>query len=112
MERKVKDPLVLSVKAFLENMGYELVFIGKGSFHIVKVFLGVRNRVFCPFSYSSPHVIAVRERIRINGQPLSENAFASYFWEVYDQLNERRVIIQLLEIVFEIFGLRVCCRYK
>jgi len=36
--------------------------------------------------YSSPHLVAVRERIRINGQPLSERDFARYFWRVYNSL--------------------------
>ncbi|KAF9869962.1 folylpolyglutamate synthase [Colletotrichum karsti] len=34
----------------------------------------------------SPHLIAVRERIRINGAPLSEALFARYFFEVWDRL--------------------------
>ncbi|PRD34746.1 UNVERIFIED_CONTAM: Folylpolyglutamate synthase [Trichonephila clavipes] len=33
--------------------------------------------------YSSPHLISVNERIRINGKPISKDAFAKYFWEVY-----------------------------
>uniref|UniRef100_A0AAY5K5K9 Folylpolyglutamate synthase n=1 Tax=Esox lucius TaxID=8010 RepID=A0AAY5K5K9_ESOLU len=37
--------------------------------------------------YSSPHLIQVRERIRINGQPISKELFTKYFWEVYDQLD-------------------------
>ncbi|KAA1466317.1 FolC bifunctional protein [Dentipellis sp. KUC8613] len=42
--------------------------------------------------YTSPHLIAVRERIRVNGQPLSEEDFAKYFFEVWDRLekNEQR----------------------
>ncbi|XP_059351170.1 folylpolyglutamate synthase, mitochondrial-like isoform X1 [Daphnia carinata] len=36
--------------------------------------------------YSSPHLIEVRERIRINGKPLSKEEFARYFWEVYNPL--------------------------
>ena len=36
--------------------------------------------------YSSPHLVAVRERIRINGQPLSQHDFARYFWRVYNSL--------------------------
>jgi folylpolyglutamate synthase/dihydropteroate synthase len=32
---------------------------------------------------SSPHLIEPRERIRINGQPLSEALFAHYTREVY-----------------------------
>ncbi|GAA6006148.1 hypothetical protein JCM11491_002049 [Sporobolomyces phaffii] len=36
--------------------------------------------------YSSPHMVAVRERIRINGRPIEEDLFAKYFWEVWDRL--------------------------
>ncbi|KAJ4478279.1 FolC bifunctional protein [Lentinula aciculospora] len=36
--------------------------------------------------YSSPHLVAVRERIRVNGQPLSEEDFTKYFFEVWDKL--------------------------
>lgn len=36
--------------------------------------------------YTSPHLRAVRERIQIDGSPLSEPAFARYFWEVWDAL--------------------------
>ncbi|ETW83873.1 hypothetical protein HETIRDRAFT_314661 [Heterobasidion irregulare TC 32-1] len=38
--------------------------------------------------YTSPHLVAVRERIRINGVPLSESDFARFFFEVWDRLNE------------------------
>ncbi|XP_065575477.1 folylpolyglutamate synthase, mitochondrial-like isoform X1 [Artemia franciscana] len=40
--------------------------------------------------YSSPHLISVRERIRINGQPLSKNKFADYFWEVFEKLDNSK----------------------
>ncbi|GFU16730.1 folylpolyglutamate synthase, mitochondrial [Nephila pilipes] len=33
--------------------------------------------------YSSPHLISVNERIRINGKPISKDTFAKYFWETY-----------------------------
>ncbi|CED83354.1 bifunctional protein [Phaffia rhodozyma] len=36
--------------------------------------------------YTSPHLVAVRERIRINGVPLSEELFAKYFFEVWERL--------------------------
>ncbi|XP_022248044.1 folylpolyglutamate synthase, mitochondrial-like isoform X1 [Limulus polyphemus] len=39
--------------------------------------------------YSSPHLIAARERIRINGEPLSKQTFASYFWDVYTKLQKK-----------------------
>nr|KAG5699965.1 hypothetical protein BaRGS_001784 [Batillaria attramentaria] len=37
--------------------------------------------------YSSPHLLDVCERIRINGQPIDEDMFSKYFWDVYDKLN-------------------------
>lgn len=38
--------------------------------------------------YTSPHMVAARERIRINGAPISEEEFAKYFWEVWDALEQ------------------------
>ncbi|ROT39569.1 FolC bifunctional protein [Sodiomyces alkalinus F11] len=35
---------------------------------------------------TSPHLIAVRERIRINTNPISEALFARYFFQVWDRL--------------------------
>ncbi len=35
--------------------------------------------------YTSPHLVAVRERIRINGKPISEESFARYFFDVWDR---------------------------
>lgn len=36
--------------------------------------------------YTSPHLCAVRERIRINGIPISEEVFAEFFFEVWERL--------------------------
>ncbi|KAI9467531.1 Mur ligase [Coemansia mojavensis] len=36
--------------------------------------------------FTSPHLIQVRERIQINGQPISQAAFAKYFYETYSRL--------------------------
>ncbi|TGO89538.1 hypothetical protein BPOR_0104g00020 [Botrytis porri] len=36
--------------------------------------------------FTSPHLIAVRERIRINSSPISAPMFAKYFFEVWDRL--------------------------
>lgn len=36
--------------------------------------------------YTSPHLRFVRERIRINNEPLSEEQFAKYFFETWDRL--------------------------
>ncbi|KAF7549295.1 hypothetical protein G7Z17_g6470 [Cylindrodendrum hubeiense] len=38
--------------------------------------------------FTSPHLIAVRERIRINSKPISEALFAKYFFEVWDRLEQ------------------------
>ncbi|KAG8218628.1 FolC bifunctional protein [Butyriboletus roseoflavus] len=38
--------------------------------------------------YTSPHLVAVRERIRVNGRPLSEEEFAKYFFQVWKKLQD------------------------
>ncbi|EJW82171.1 FolC protein, partial [Wuchereria bancrofti] len=38
--------------------------------------------------YSSPHLVHVRERIRINGDPLSEEDFVKYFEHIYSFLEK------------------------
>lgn len=47
--------------------------------------------------FSSPHLVSVRERIRINGQPLSYEKFTGYFWEVYEKLEACEVINNYLK---------------
>ncbi|GME83692.1 unnamed protein product [Ambrosiozyma monospora] len=37
--------------------------------------------------YTSPHLKSVRERVMINGKPISEELFAKYFFEVWDRLS-------------------------
>lgn len=44
-----------------------------------------------PFFSSSPHLVEVRERIRINGRPLSKDAFSTYFWDCYKNLEDTKV---------------------
>jgi folylpolyglutamate synthase len=39
---------------------------------------------------TSPHLIAVRERIRINSTPISEELFAKYFFQVWNKLEENK----------------------
>lgn len=46
--------------------------------------------------YTSPHMVAVRERIRINGDPIPEDMFARYFWEVWDKLEADQKVPYLL----------------
>jgi folylpolyglutamate synthase len=38
--------------------------------------------------FTSPHLISVRERLRINGAPLAEDLFTRYFFEVWDLLGK------------------------
>jgi folylpolyglutamate synthase len=37
--------------------------------------------------YTSPHLLTVRERIRINGHPISEPLFTRYFFELWDRFS-------------------------
>lgn len=37
--------------------------------------------------YTSPHLRTVRERIRINGEPISEDKFTKYFFDIWNQLD-------------------------
>lgn len=37
--------------------------------------------------FTSPHLKSVKERIRINGQPINELKFTKYFFEVWDKLS-------------------------
>ncbi|XP_011500485.1 PREDICTED: folylpolyglutamate synthase, mitochondrial-like isoform X2 [Ceratosolen solmsi marchali] len=48
----------------------------------------LRNHGFRTGFYSSPHLVAVRERFRINAKPISEMKFINYFWPVYNMLNQ------------------------
>jgi folylpolyglutamate synthase len=40
--------------------------------------------------YSSPHLVSATERIRLDGRPISQQAFAKYFWKVYTALLAKR----------------------
>ncbi|XP_058380112.1 folylpolyglutamate synthase, mitochondrial isoform X2 [Diceros bicornis minor] len=40
--------------------------------------------------FSSPHLVQVRERIRINGQPISPELFTKHFWRLYQRLEETK----------------------
>lgn len=40
--------------------------------------------------YSSPHLVHITERIRLNGKPISNAAFSSYFWKIYNILQTKR----------------------
>uniref|UniRef100_A0A673BTC8 tetrahydrofolate synthase n=1 Tax=Sphaeramia orbicularis TaxID=375764 RepID=A0A673BTC8_9TELE len=50
----------------------------------------LRNSGFRTGFYSSPHLVHVRERICINGWPISRQLFTKYFWEAYEQLDDSK----------------------
>ncbi|XP_040899285.1 folylpolyglutamate synthase, mitochondrial-like [Toxotes jaculatrix] len=50
----------------------------------------LRNYGFRTGFYSSPHLVHVRERIRINGWPISKQLFTKYFWEAYERLEDTK----------------------
>jgi len=41
--------------------------------------------------YSSPHLVSVTERVRLDGQPITKDKFAEYFWDVYNKVCRGRV---------------------
>ncbi|KAE8383558.1 Mur ligase [Aspergillus bertholletiae] len=45
--------------------------------------IGVQRKVGL---YTSPHLVTVRERIQINSEPISEEKFTKYFFEVWNAL--------------------------
>ncbi|XP_074655770.1 folylpolyglutamate synthase, mitochondrial-like isoform X2 [Tubulanus polymorphus] len=51
----------------------------------------LRNHGYTTGFYSSPHLIEVRERIRINGRPLSKESFSRYFWDCYNKLIDSKL---------------------
>lgn len=48
--------------------------------------------------FTSPHLIAVRERIRVDSAPISEALFARYFFDVWDRLESTSVSDELAEL--------------
>lgn len=64
---------------------------------------------------SSPHLVQVRERIRINGQPIGKELFTKYFWQVYGRLDETKVhrVTWQRCIVHHLLTLKCnCCCFK
>lgn len=56
----------------------------RGTDHVLFLFLFVFFFFVC---CSSPHLMEVRERIRINGKPLAKDKFAKYFFDCWDNLH-------------------------
>ena len=75
--------------------------INKDSIHYEKIHIrftapkhenSIQELIYFPHSHSSPHLMEVRERIRINGTPLSKDKFAKYFFECWDNLQNSKVL--------------------
>ncbi|GKU92010.1 hypothetical protein SLEP1_g5798 [Rubroshorea leprosula] len=49
----------------------------------------LRNCGFHTGLFTSPHLIDVRERFRLDGVDISEEKFLAYFWWCYDRLKEK-----------------------
>nr|XP_023030077.1 folylpolyglutamate synthase, mitochondrial-like [Leptinotarsa decemlineata] len=52
----------------------------------------LRNHGYKTGFFSSPHLLDVRERIRIDGKPISKSMFAKYFWKIYPLLDKQKVM--------------------
>lgn len=50
----------------------------------------LRQHGFSTGFFSSPHLVSVRERIRLNGEPISQSHFTRFFWNVYRRLEQKR----------------------
>lgn len=60
---------------------------------------------------SSPHLVEVRERLRINGIPISREKFTEYFWDVFGKLEKTKVQnrFNILTIVILFFSHVLSC---
>lgn len=65
-----------------------------GEFHLIRWNSPSSSSVLKPYVglFTSPHLVAVRERIRVNGIPISEELFAKFFFDVWDRLEENRQV--------------------
>ncbi|KAF4592022.1 Folylpolyglutamate synthase [Ophiocordyceps camponoti-floridani] len=101
--KRPKQASLEEMRCYLRRLGYEPSHLaalnaihvagtkGKGSTcAYVDSILGRHRRAYgVPRSvglFTSPHLVAVRERIRIDSKPISEEMFAKYFFQVYDCL--------------------------
>ncbi|XP_034233655.1 folylpolyglutamate synthase, mitochondrial-like isoform X2 [Thrips palmi] len=51
----------------------------------------LRHNGFRTGFFSSPHLVSLRERIRLDGRPISTLKFTSYFWKTYDLLLGQKI---------------------
>ena len=50
-------------------------------------FFSKKKNLFQQGLFTSPHLVAVRERIRLDGSKISEEKFTKYFFECWDKLS-------------------------
>lgn len=62
---------------------------GKGSTSAIAESI-VRHHGFTTGLFTSPHLVTVRERIKLNGKAISEEQFVRYFWICWDKLEASR----------------------
>ncbi|KAJ1983552.1 Folylpolyglutamate synthetase [Dimargaris verticillata] len=96
-----------SLRVHLKRVGHEVQDLnqlnaihiagtkGKGSTSIfceavlqrlpVKAIPATRSQELTVGVYTSPHLVEVRERIRLNGRPISRTLFSRYFYECWDR---------------------------
>ncbi|CAB4019810.1 folylpolyglutamate synthase, mitochondrial-like isoform X1 [Paramuricea clavata] len=65
----------------------------------------LRNCGYKTGFYSSPHLSEVRERIRINGKPISKELFTHYFWDCWAnfEITKKRYGTFLVFMAFHVF---------
>ena len=49
----------------------------------------LRQRGLKTALFTSPHMVSFRERIRVNGNPISQETFVHHFWHVYNRIVAR-----------------------
>lgn len=49
--------------------------------------------------FTSPHLISVKERFRINGKVISDDKFVLYFWSIYNTLIAKQVSFSNLSVI-------------
>ncbi|KAJ8985657.1 hypothetical protein NQ317_015153 [Molorchus minor] len=109
---------IAEVKKFLERSGLSLDTLdqvpvihvagtnGKGTTCAYTESI-LRNHGYKTGFYSSPHLLDVRERIRINGLPISKTEFARHFWNIYDMLDRKKADNQDMPLLPRIFENKV-----
>lgn len=92
---KLQDDTLTAMRGYLTTLGLDVSKLsvvhvagtkGKGS-TTTMVESMLRSKGYATGLFTSPHLVDVRERIRINGQVLPIPDFASHFWRVHGALS-------------------------